>query len=234
MKKATILLVALALVLALMAAPAMATYFEVSGTSSSGSDILAAANVITGAGSVEVQLWNLQVPMENISQVLSDFSFVLSDTPTADASLASPSVGTERAFNNGAFTDTLNQPFTWGLTTTGATIKLDDLNSGDSPIHTIIGPPNADGTYSSGNSGLVGNAATPVPQHSPYLFGTESDPVTWLLNVPGVTADTLVTSATFSFGTATGDNHTVPLPPSVLLLGSGFLGIGILRFRKSC
>lgn len=233
--KSKVMIIVAILAMALIAAPASAITIYFTGTSSvSGSPLSAAATINTGFNSVSVDLWNLQTPMLNVSQLFSRFSFVLSDTPTGAATL-SASNGTERAVTfPGTFVDTSPVAPGWGLSTTVATIMLDDLVGGSSPDHTIIGPPNvATGQYSSGNTSIRGNAQNPVPTHSPYMYGTAAAPVHWDLTVPGVTASTSVQSVTFSFNTAAGDDHTiVPIPGSVLLLGSGILGLVGLGWRS--
>jgi hypothetical protein len=136
---------------------------------------------------------------------------------------------------NGTFTTAANVAPGWALNGNGNTIALDDLAAGGSaPTNTIIGPADSGtGMYSSANSSIVGtNASGYHDTHSPFMYGTASVPVEWILSVPGATLDTRVQSVTFSFGTAPGDNHVVPIPPSALLLGSGLLGLGFLGWRR--
>jgi len=65
-------------------------------------------------------------------------------------------------------------------------LKLNALGGGQ-PKYGIIGPPNGSGNYSNANGSIKG--AT----HNPYYFGTETIPVVFSLEVPGVTANTQVT-----------------------------------------
>ena len=68
--------------------------------------------------------------------------------------------------------------------------------------------------------------------HNPFL----SESATFFLNVPGVTADSTINSAMFSFGTTAGvDVHgvhgeIVPEPATLSLLAFG--GLAMLRRRK--
>jgi hypothetical protein len=61
--------------------------------------------------------------------------------------------------------------------------------------------------------------------------------VAFILNVPGVNADTLVNNVVFSFGTRAGNN--VPVNPltvpdggtTIMLLGCGLAGFGLMRTK---
>jgi hypothetical protein len=77
-----------------------------------------------------------------------------------------------------------------------------------------------------------------------------NDNAQFVFNIPnttagqfyGFTSDTVFTGVLFADGGGSGVQETyysidmslsaVPLPPSVLLLGSGLLGLGLLRFRR--
>jgi hypothetical protein len=82
--------------------------------------------------------------------------------------------------------------------------------------------------YSNANGSIAGNNP-----HNPFINQT----ATWTLNITGITANTIVTAATFSFGTTAGNNVPgVPSVPSVpdggtagMLLGAALAGLGMLR-----
>jgi hypothetical protein len=83
------------------------------------------------------------------------------------------------------------------------------------------------GLYQNANNSITGN----VP-HNPFLVG----PVTFTLDVPGVTANSTFSNLTVQFGTSATPPVTVPEPASLgLLLSAGaviFGGIG-MKARRS-
>jgi hypothetical protein len=88
----------------------------------------------------------------------------------------------------------------------------------------IIGPPDGSGNYSNANASIAGNGP-----HNPFVDQTAA----FVLSISGINSDTIVTGATFSFGTTPGDN--VPgggVPDSgstVMLLGTALGSVEILR-----
>ncbi len=103
----------------------------------------------------------------------------------------------------------------------------------------IIGAPGSDGLYSGASS--ISNAS-----HSPELQGIQGQPVTFHIYANGITTNTdlttLISGANFVFGTegtvvSAGPPPpppgNVPEPGSVMLLGSGLLGLGRMIRRKS-
>lgn len=200
--------------------------------------VSAYAKFTTSANTLTVDLWNTLVNPKSVAQNISDLFFTLSSGQTSGTLISSS--GLERTVASGeTYTDGANVSTGWKLlnsftlaSVTG--LKLDGLNTAaDVPAHTIIGLPNV--TYSNANGSIAGNGP-----HNPVLFGTAAAPVEFVIAISGLTAADTVSSATFSFGTTTGSNvpgdtpdQPVPLPPSVLLLGSGLLGlVGLRKFRK--
>ena len=214
--------------LATQASAAVITYTTPAGATTSGGPVDASATFTTGPGQLTIVLQDLLANPTDVAQVLSDLYFTLSGDLTS-GTLTSSS-GQERTVNaDGTFTDGAVVSTGW-LLTSGATFHLDDLNGGAGPAHTIIGPPDGGGLYSNANGSIAGNGP-----HNPFLNQT----ATFVLNIPGMTANTSVTSATFSFGTISGIDvsgggagSTIPEPATMLLFGLGMIG-GARRFARS-
>jgi hypothetical protein len=134
--------------------------------------------------------------------------------------------------DNGTFSDGSSVATGWVLDST-APFHLNVLGTPTAPTHTIIGLPDGSDVYSNANDSI---AKTGGP-HNPFLFGVKPDAmgngaVHFELDVAGVTDATRATNVVFSFGTTPGDNVAVPIPPSVLLMGSGLLGLGLFGWRR--
>jgi len=205
------------------------------GSTSAGGPVSASATVVTLTNSITVTLKDLLSNPDNAGQLLSDFSFTLSSTPTAalDTTIFPTGSLIDIASNGTVQSDA--GPFTsWALTSVGSFIHLDSLVSG--PSQTIIGPADSSGVYSQANNSI---AKTGGP-HDPFLNGTAR----FTFTVAGVNSDTMVTGASFSFGTVAGNNVTgscsgcgeseSPEPLSMFLMGGGLLGVGIFgKFRRA-
>jgi hypothetical protein len=185
---------------------------------------------------ITITLTNLEANPTGVAQNLSDLFFTTSGGLTTSAVLTSSS-GTERTVNaDGTFTDGSTVATGWGLDSglPLGTIHLDDLNGFDGPEHTIIGPSDGTGVYSNANGSILGNGP-----HNPFLAQT----ATFAIFVPGVTAGTAITSATFSFNTVSGDTvpgtcsrdcgiTVTPEPATLTLFGSGLAFLGARLRRK--
>jgi hypothetical protein len=181
-----------------LATPVLATSVTFTGTGTVGSTpVSAEATLTTGTNSVSITLTNLHSNPTDIVQTLSDFGFTLSTTPSG-ASMLSSSGGRERTVaSNGTFIDGSVVATEWALSASGPDLTLDVIGTPIAPAHTIIGGPDATNTYSNANGSIAGNGF-----NNPFLAGA----VSFLLSVPGVTAETTVTAVTFSFGTTAGND----------------------------
>jgi hypothetical protein len=217
------------LVLATAAHAGTFTFQTAAGAMESGGNAVdASATVVTGAGTVTVTLFNLLVNPTTVAQNLSDFDFALSGT-TSLGSLASSSGQEITVASNGTATLGSSVATGWAFTSpTAGSYLLNVLGTAIGPSHTIIGASGAGGIYTNAGGSITGNGP-----HNPFLNQT----ATFTLNITGVTADTTVSSAIFSFGTAAGDNvpggpgSSVPEPVSLSLVGGGLLALGLLRKR---
>ncbi|HSR07537.1 MAG TPA: PEP-CTERM sorting domain-containing protein [Bryobacteraceae bacterium] len=187
---------------------------------------------------MNVTLTDLEINPNDVGQLLSGLSFTLSNGATAGTLFSS--TATQITVNSGGTYSLANSPGPagWGLNNNvSGGLQLDALGF-IGPAGLIIGPPGAGGTYSNANSSIAGN-----PAHNPFL----SKSVTFIIDIAGVTSATTVTSATFAFGTTPGQFlvkgcvstdpscglSQVPEPVSLVLTGSGLIGLLFLRRRRA-
>jgi PEP-CTERM motif-containing protein len=224
-------LLLLALAVALPASANVITFSTPTGATTVGGPVSATATITTGLGTVSISLTDLQANPTDVAQLISDFDFTLSGGQTTGA-LASSSGQQINVAGNGTFTLGSTGSTGWGLNNNVmGGLQLDALGF-IGPAGLIIGPPGPGSVYTSANGSIAGN----MP-HNPFINQT----ATFLITVAGVTADTLITSATFSFGTVAGINvpgvpgipgGKIPEPASIALLGIGLLAFGASRRNK--
>jgi len=219
---------ALALATAFSAGANVITFVTPSGATTAGGPVSASATFTTGAGTVSIVLTDLLANPKDVAQLISDLSFTLSGGQTTGALTSSS--GQEITVNGGG-TFTLGPTVStgWALSSIPGGLHLDVLGTPIGPAHLIIGPPGPGGTYSNANGSIASN-----PPHNPFL----NQSVTFLLSVAGVTVDSTITSAIFSFGTTEGANlvpgipRTVPEPQSLALIGLGLVALAWTRRRR--
>jgi hypothetical protein len=217
--------------LALACTPAFAgsyTFVTASGsTNGVGNPVSAQAAFTTGANTLTISLSNLIVNQNDVGQNVSDLFFTLGSNAT------SGSVTTDGPDNlvfvaaGGTTTSGGTAASGWALTFSAGTFHLNGLaGSVNVPAYTILGAPGPGGVYTNANSSIAGNSP-----HNPFI----NQNATWTLTIAGLTADTVVTGATFSFGTAAGDN--VPGQPRTPVPDSGMtlilLGVALATVEGS-
>lgn len=206
------------------------TFITPTGSMTGGQAVDASATFVTNAnGSIDITLTNLQANPTSVVQAISDLDFTLSNGATTG--MLSSSSGTEITIASGG-TATLGSAVSTGWVLNNSVsggLQLDVLGTPEAPAHLIIGPSGAGSVYSDANGSIAGNKP-----HNPFLDQT----ATFVVDVSSVTDTTTITGVSFSFGTTAGANTVVgtpfmptPEPSSLMLLGSGLLGLPLLRRR---
>jgi hypothetical protein len=236
--KSKFLLVALLCMAGLAAQGATLTFNTPAGSSVSDGPVNAAAVFVTADGTLTITLSNLLADPTSVGQNVSDLQFTLSSmtTPTLMSSSADEvpvnSDGTTTAGGTGIDTG-------WGFGSFGGGLILCVICSGGvtppggiQPAHTMIGPPDGSGVYTSANGSIAGNGP-----HNPFLSQT----ATFVIADTSITASTTVSDVVFSFGTTFGSDvpgeggggggGAIPEPVSLILTGCGLAALTILRRR---
>jgi hypothetical protein len=158
----------------------------------------------TGAGTLSISLSNLIVNQTSVGQNLSDLFFTINGI-TIGGSLTSSSAVQRDVASNGTFTDGATVSTGWQFTVSGGVFHLNSLTGVNNASQTLIGLPDGSNVYSNANSSIAGSGP-----HNPFL----RNDATFSLAFAGMTADTIISGATFSFGTTAGDNVVgVPRTP---------------------
>jgi PEP-CTERM motif-containing protein len=216
----------------LAASAATITYDTAPGSTTSGGAVDATATFTTGDGTLSITLTDLLANPTDVAQLISDLEFTLSNGATSGtiASSSGQEVTIDKAGNPtlGSTVDT-----GWTLNSTPTGLQRDVLGTPTGPSHLIIGAPDGSNVYSNANGSIAGNGP-----HNPFLNGS----ATFLLDIAGVTADTTVDSATFSFGTTEGadlvpgtprNNPPVPEPGTYVMIAVGLGLVGLAQLRRS-
>jgi hypothetical protein len=210
---------------ALAPSSAQAAIFFISGFSSDGHPVSATASFLRNPGdqTLAVTLTNTTATTHDAGELLTAIDFNLGGlTPT----LASASGIQRTVVGSGAFSDTGSpQPLSWSVASAGGGSY--SLNFNPNAKDAVLGPPMS-GSYSGANASIKGNNG-----HNPFAAQVAE----FLLNVPGIQANTPISVSVFRFGTslaaAAGDITHMPEPSTAALVGLAATVLGCRRRRAA-
>jgi hypothetical protein len=191
--------------------------------------VSAQATFTTSANTLTITLQDTLANPKDVGQLLSGLSFTFGTGSSVTGSNLASSSGQEIKVNgDGTFSLGSTVAAGWVYSTLSANGGHLDVLSGSGhagPAHTLIGAPGAGNNYSNANNSIAGNGP-----HNAFL----NQSVTFTISGSSISANTMITSAQFFFGTTPGVSvMAIPEPSTALLSAGGTILLGMFAVYRS-